>query len=91
MEYNVGDSEVDVSGADTTRHFYETGMNDEQITATCVGSVSISKGDTGTMVATFFDGSTVNESNWVCTGESLTGSQDSEITTSYTFRPNAAS
>ncbi len=83
-------AEVQVSGSSDAKHTYEAGLPDETVTYTIVGGSSLSTGAEAAVAIVWFDGSTDDLTNGVCTNRATSGSIDSELLTAVTVRPTAA-
>lgn len=87
---NESGAKVRVSGSADSRHTYEAGLPDEEITFTVVGVNSTGVGDKGNIVVSWFDGSTDTINNCVCVGNNRGGSLDGELTSQLSFAPSTA-
>ena len=91
ISHTVGGAEVQVSGVADAKKLFVDGIDDEQVSVTVVGALlAVAKGDTGTLDIDFNDGETVDGTNWRCMSREVSGDEDSEILTTFMFRPSEA-
>ena len=91
LSYSKGGAEIQVSGSGDTTKLYVDGIDDESVTVTVVGALlAVDKGDTGTLDIDLNDGETIDGTNWRCMNREFSADEDSEILTTFTFRPSEA-
>jgi hypothetical protein len=92
IDYGSSGAKVQTSGSDDTQKTYVSGVPDDTITYSVVGSTSTEVGDTGAVAITFSDDTTpsITFSSGVCVEVSISGSEDSPITSTVTVVPYAA-
>ncbi len=87
LTYSVGGSVLDVGAQDDLAVLSVVGRDDVEVTAELVGSTLLERGATGAIAVTWNDGvETEALTNAVITQVSTSGSMDSEITSSLTFK-----
>ena len=87
LTYSVGGSVIDVGAQDDLAVLSVVGRDDVEVTAELVGSTALERGATGAIAVTWNDGvETEALTNAVITQVSTSGSMDSEITSSLTFK-----
>ena len=92
ITYNEASNEVDVTVLGDSTHQYVAGIKDVECTLEVVGVSGLVIGDTGTITIAWNDGASdgLGGSKFVCTACDASGSVDSEIITSLTFKPYGA-
>lgn len=82
---------IDITDLSSTNHEYETGLSDPECTVELVGGTTIAVGDTGTVTVDWADAVTDSTmTDGIVTNVEISGSLDSEITSSVTFKPTPA-
>ena len=90
ISFSESANEVDVTTLADSEHLYCPGATDIECTIEIVGSITTSAiaiGDAGALAISWNDSGSESIGNAVCTGRETTGSLDTEIATSYTFKP----
>ena len=80
-------NEIDITVLQDTEHKYLVGIPDNEITATVVGHIAESVGDTGSLTIDWNDGETDNLGTLVITNIESSGDLDGRIETSVTYKP----
>jgi len=84
-------AEVNVTGGADSIMTYESGIPDETVTYTIVGTSTVAIGAEGATVVAWNDGGSDGSlTNAVVVGKEVSGSMDGEILTAITVRPTAA-
>ena len=90
IDFTASANEADVTVLSDTEHKYCPGATDIECVIEIVGSQStsaIAVGDVGAIAISWNDTGSESIPDAVCTGRETSGSLDSEITTTYTFKP----
>lgn len=88
INFTENGNPIDVSVLGSAQHVYELGLVDTEIVVEAVGVSSIEVSTTTqAATATWNDGSTDSLSIALCTGKDVSGSLDTELITSLTFKP----
>ena len=90
ISFSENGNPIDVSVLGSANHIWELGLIDTDITVETVGQSAITVSTTSSAaVVTWSDGSSAQSANAICVGKEVSGSLDTEITTSLTFKPVA--
>lgn len=90
VSYSVGGATVDVGASDDTAALFVNGRDDVEVTVEIVGGTTLSRGDTGAVTISWFDGTSDTLTNAVITQVTVSGSMDGDITTSVSLKETPA-
>lgn len=87
--YSSSGAKIDVSTLSSTKHIYEAGMPDNELTIEVTGeqATNCDVGDTGVLSIHWNSGGTNSFGNAVVVSNETSGEIDGAITTSITFAP----
>lgn len=88
ITYAENGNPIDVTVLGSANHFYELGVPDITATIEVVGVSSVALGDAGAVAIAWNDGSSEAYDSMICVSKDVTGSLDSELTTSLEFKPD---
>ena len=86
FSYNI--NEIDITDLSDSTHTYETGIPDVEATIEVLGASTIAEGGTGPLAITWGDGGSDSIGTAICVSNEITGSLDTELVSSLTFRPS---
>jgi hypothetical protein len=90
VDFTSNAAKVDVTDSDDTRHTYEVGIPDEELTVSFVGTPSgVGVGSEGSCIVTWSDGVvSVSSVNYKCNSIKASGNLDGAISGSATLVPS---
>ena len=88
IDYSEEAAKVDIRGAADSNKTYMAGVPDRTVTFTVVGATATVPGDVGAVAIAWFDGGTSAIAAAICTGVTINGSLDGEITSQITVVPS---
>lgn len=89
ITFTEDSSPIDITTLGASEHLYESGLIDLELTAEAVGINAIDVGDTGSVAIAWNDGGSDSVTGMICISKEATGSIDTEITTSLTFKQSS--